>query len=105
MGAGSGGVRGPLRRESLCTEHSSPGLAPLEKGGGRTRGEVGLRPFSFWLCWAQSQSSEATSGPYLIPFSISNDWTALTSVSSSRTLCFPSACDKRFGPALDESRV
>lgn len=77
---------------------------PWRKGGGRTKARVGLRPFSFWLCLGPV--SVTRGHPQALtpsPSPSATDWTALISVSSSRTHSAFQVPAMRFGPALDES--
>lgn len=106
-GAGSGGVRGPLRGgKASARSTATPGLAPLEKGRRADQGES-RAPAIFFLALLGPVSviRGHPQAPTSSPSPSATDWTALTSVSSSRTHSAFQVPAMRFGPALDESRV
>ena len=73
-GAGSEGVRGPPRGGNASAwSTATPGLAPLEKGRRADQGES-RAPAVFFLALAGPSlgHQRPPSGPYPIPFSISN---------------------------------
>lgn len=92
-------------RESLHGAQQPLGWPPLEKGRRADQGESRAPAVFFLALLGPVSVIRGPQAPTSSPSPSATDWTALTSVSSSRTHSAFQVPAMRFGPALDESRV